>query len=89
MNAIKSARKFIESEPEHPDAEALSALVLALESETPFPLGRLYEMELDHFELALAVLGQWRLDRYYSGKAKLLMISMQRGELERDVDPGQ
>lgn len=77
MNAIKTARQFIESEPEHADAVTLSELVLALESEATFPLQRLYDMDLQHFELALEVLRQWRLDRYYKGKTKLFAVSMQ------------
>ena len=88
MNAIKTARKFIESEPEHPDAAVLSAFVLALESETTFPLGQLYEMDLEHFDLAVEVMREWRLDRYYKGKAKLLSVSMQVREPERESDPG-
>jgi len=82
MNAIKTARKFIESEPTDPDAAVLSDLALALEAETVFDLSRLYEMNLEHFELAMEVMRDWRLDRYYEGKAKLLAISMRLREIE-------
>ena len=77
MNAIKSARKFIQTHPEHSDAVTLTRLVVALESGASFELAPLYEMELERFELALDILREWRLDRYYTGKAKLLDVSLQ------------
>lgn len=87
MNAIKTARQFIENQPEHADAAALSALVLALESEMEFPLRRLYDLQLENFELALEILGEWRLDRYYKGKAKLFSVSMQLQEQQGEGAP--
>jgi hypothetical protein len=78
MNAIKAARRYIQLAPaDDADAMTLSALVLALESEAPFELGRLYALKLERFELALDILKEWRLDRYYAGKAKLVDLSWQ------------
>jgi hypothetical protein len=82
MNAIKKARKFIADEPANPNAKVLSRLVLSLESEQPFAVNELYGMDFDSFELALEVLKDWRLDRYYIGKAKLIDLSMQVSELK-------
>lgn len=82
MNAIKKARKFIADEPANPNAKVLSRLVLSLESEQPFAVNELYGMNFDTFELALEVLKDWRLDRYYIGKAKLIDLSMQVSELK-------
>lgn len=48
-----------------------------LESETPFDLSSLYRLDLQSFELATAILAQWRIDRYYAGKAKLFDLSCQ------------
>lgn len=77
MRAIKKARRLIEAQPDNATAIVLSRLVVALESETPFELSSLYEMDYKSFELALQVIAEWRLDRYYSGKARLLGASVQ------------
>lgn len=77
MRAVKKARKLIEANPTHGTAETLSRLVLALESRTPFQLDELYKLSYPDFELALAVIAEWRLDRYYTSKAMLLDLSLQ------------
>jgi len=82
MNAIKKARKFIADEPANPNAKVLARLVLSLESDQPFAVSDLYGLNFDTFELALEVLKDWRLDRYYVGKAKLIDLSMQVAELK-------
>lgn len=84
MRALKQARKLIEKKPESPAALTLSSLVVALESETPFALHSLYQLDYDDFELALDVLKEWRLDRYYSSKVRLLDLSVQVGDMRPD-----
>lgn len=84
MRALKQARKLIEKKPESPAAQALSTLVVALESETPFTLQTLYQLDYDDFELALDVLKEWRLDRYYSSKVRLLDLSVQVEAMRED-----
>ena len=81
MNAIKRAHRFIEQYPEDHAAQILSSLVLALETEHPFEVTNIYQLDIDHFELAIEILKEWRLDRYYAGKAKLFDLSMQAAEL--------
>lgn len=83
MNAIKKARKFIEKNPANPDAQTLSSLVLALGAKKNFPIADIYELDFDRFNLAMEILQEWRLDRYYAGKAKLFDISMQTAELRQ------
>ena len=53
MLAIKKARKIILTNPEHPGAKVLAALVIALETNHPFPLNQLYTLDFEQFELAL------------------------------------
>ncbi|MDQ0072469.1 hypothetical protein ACSFA7_21770 [Variovorax sp. LT1R20] len=77
MNAIKKARQIITAAPESDDAKTLARLVLALEAEADFPLANLYGLELSTFDLALDILKEWRLDRYYARKGKLLDVSYQ------------
>ena len=81
MNAIKKARKLIAKDPTTPEAAALARLVRALESDEKFALGELYQLDYDDFDLAIDILKEWRLDRYYMGKAKLHDLAMQVNEL--------
>ncbi len=80
MNAIKKARKIIQSAPDEPGSGALASLVVALETEGNFNLSLLYATDLKTFELALEVLREWRIDRYYLGKMKLIDIVWQHGD---------
>ena len=77
MNEIKKARRLIEANPHTDAAKTLAALVRALESEEKFDLGTLYKLNYDNFNLAIDILKEWRLDRYFSGKAKLHDLSVQ------------
>jgi hypothetical protein len=82
MRAIKKARKYISEHPEKQDAKTLAKLAVALQSNEEFPLHELYEMKLETFELALEVLSDWRLDRYYTGKEKLVEVAAGMGSHE-------
>lgn len=84
MRAIKKVRKQITSKPTNESSLTLAELVLCLEEEKSFDLKKLYELKMDDFELALEVLKEWRLDRYYEGKAKLIDVAMQASELLTD-----
>jgi hypothetical protein len=81
MLAVKKARKLIQANPDNSDSKTLSALVIALESDQAFPLGQLYAMNYPRFELAIEILNEWRLDRHYSSKVRLLDVSVQAAEL--------
>lgn len=72
MLAIKKARKLIENNPGDPAAQIIAALVLALESETTISVAQLYSLDDKRFELALEILNEWRLDRHYASKLRLL-----------------
>ncbi|CDN87053.1 hypothetical protein BN948_01472 [Hydrogenophaga intermedia] len=81
MNAIKNARKLIAADPTSNAAVTLASLVLALESEGDFNIHRIYDLDHEVFELALEILKEWRIDRYYAGKAKLFDMSHQVRQL--------
>ena len=86
MNAIKKTRRLIEAEPTSQSARTLAGLVRALESDDKFGLADLYELDYDNFNLALEILKEWRLDRYYMGKAKLHDLSVHLAELHSPTD---
>lgn len=77
MRAIKKARIFIEKNPESESAKLLARLVLALEKESVFSIADLYTLDFESFKLALNLLDEWRLDRYYAGKGRLFDLSYQ------------
>lgn len=77
MRAIKKARKAIELAPTSDKANTLSKLILSLENESEFPLKNLYNLNLDDFNLAMEVMHDWRLDRYYEGKTKAIDVALQ------------
>ncbi|MEJ8852525.1 hypothetical protein [Variovorax rhizosphaerae] len=77
MNAIKLARRKIAADPTSESCRTLAKLVLALESDQDFKIADLYTLDMKSFELALAILSEWRLDRYIQGKAKLFDMSHQ------------
>lgn len=81
MHAIKKARLFIESDPVSDTAKTLARLVRALESNEKFEVADLYKLNFDHFNLAIDVLKEWRLDRYYMSKAKLHDVSVYVSEI--------
>ena len=83
MNAIKKTRRLIEANPASQAAQTLARLVRALESDENFHLDDLYQLDYDAFDLAIDVLKEWRLDRYYMSKAKLHDISVQMTTLPR------
>jgi hypothetical protein len=77
MLALKKARKLIEKQPDSAAAKTLSSLVVALETDKPFSLGDLYRLDYDDFGLALELMAEWRLDRYYASKVRLIDASVQ------------
>jgi hypothetical protein len=83
MNAIKTIRKHLERNPEAPSSKALARLVAALAEEKTYPLAELYAMDYDAFEMALELLRDWRLDRYYAARLKLFDFVL-NAEVARD-----
>jgi hypothetical protein len=76
MNAIKAIRKHLEKHPDAPSSKALARLVAALAEEKSFSLAELYAMDYDAFEMALELLRDWRLDRYYASRLKLFDFAL-------------
>ncbi len=81
MQIIKEVRRFVERDPANPSAQVLARLVLALESESDFAISDIYRLDFDRFQMALKILEEWRIDRYFAGKAKLFDISLQIVEM--------
>jgi len=82
MRTIKKIRRLIEQNPLSAEVKVLSALVTALESESPFAVKDLYTLDAEHFDMALQMLSEWRLDQYYFGKARIFDIALQAQDIQ-------
>jgi len=70
MRAIQKIQTFIESFPESVDAQALARLILSLQAEAHLCLSDLYKLNAEHFDWAMELLRDWRIDRFYRGRAR-------------------
>ncbi len=77
MRAIKKVRQLIAHEPLNPTAQIFARLISSLVDEVDFSLKDLYELSTSDFDLSMDILQEWRLDRYYLGKAKTFDVAMQ------------
>jgi hypothetical protein len=78
MNAINRVRKFLENDPSGASSRALVRLVAALAEERAYPLAELYRLDYEAFELAIDLLKDWRLDRYYAARIRLFDVVLDR-----------
>ena len=81
MRPIKQVKKIIETNPQSAVAQTFAKLILSLETEQAFPMQSLYALNTTDFELAIEVLKDWRLDRFYIGKAKVFDASFHANTL--------
>jgi hypothetical protein len=88
MNAIKAIRKHLEKNPGTPSSKALARLVAALAEEKSYPLAELYAMDYDTFEMAMELLRDWRLDRYYAARLKLFDFALSAVIADEQADAG-
>jgi len=75
MRTIKQVAERIARDPFSPENKVLSDLIACLEREQSFGLNDLYTLSENDFDIAMAILSDWRLDRYYFGRAKLFDFS--------------
>ena len=81
MSAIKKIRKLIAADASTSTAQTLIRLVQSLESGDRFMLADLYDLDYDTFGLAIDLLKDWRLQRYYTERGKLLDVAAKAGEI--------
>jgi hypothetical protein len=74
MNAIKEVRRYLLRNPASASSKTLAKLTAALAEEQSFPLGDLYALEQEGFDLAIELMRDWRLDRYYAARIKLFDV---------------
>jgi hypothetical protein len=81
MRAIKKIKRIIERNPQDKESQIFSKLITSLAEEIDFSIKDLYELDNHNFQLAIEVLQEWRLDRFYMGKAKVFDVALQALEL--------
>jgi hypothetical protein len=67
----------------NPTAQIFAKLISSLVDEVDFSLKDLYELSASDFDLAMDILQEWRLDRYYMGKAKTFDVAMQALQMNK------
>ena len=72
MPSNKPDTSLRRTRPVRPRALARSSC--ALQAEAAFPISDIYELDFDCFNLALEILREWRIDRYYAGKLPLVEV---------------
>ena len=77
MRAIKKIKHIIEQNPQDQASQIFSNLIKSLAEEVDFSIKNLYLLKTSDFQLAMEVLQEWRLDRYYMGKAKVFDAALQ------------
>jgi hypothetical protein len=71
MNILKQLEQRLISKPADPDNAIFRNLVQALCNREKLGLAELYDLPYDDFELAMAIMKSWRLDRYTRTKDRL------------------
>lgn len=71
MKAIQDIRRYLSDHADAPSARLLARLPAALSKEESLPLADLYSLDWESFELAIELLRDWRIDRYYADWADM------------------
>jgi hypothetical protein len=75
VNRIKKAARYIYNNPSAPGAKALIELAVAIEHGSAYTLGDLNDLNHEEFELAIGMIKDWRVDRHYLSKLRMLEIA--------------
>ena len=87
MFAIHKLEQYLNTTASPAAARELTRLVKALDHEEEFHLSNLYEIDLEAFELAVEVLRDWRIDRYYARGTPIIERLSHAGQAEPAVAP--
>lgn len=71
MNTLKKIEKRLLKNPNEPASQLFKDLIRALYQKESFDLAAIYDIDYEDFELILAVLKDWRLDRFTKTKERL------------------
>ena len=72
MNNIKKVAKYVATNRDAKHTETMLELAVALETGSGFSFTKLNELDHNEFRLAMGMIDDWRLDRHYMSKLRLL-----------------
>ena len=78
VKAIQDIRRYLNDHANTPSAELLARLPATLAREETLPLDELYSLDWEAFELAIELLRDWRIDRYYAKQTDLVSVPVKR-----------
>ena len=71
MKAISDVNRYLTQHADTPSARVLARLPETLSREGRLDLADLYALDWESFELAIELLRDWRIDRYYAHRTDL------------------
>ena len=80
VKAIQNIRRYLSEHADSPSAKVLSRLPATLSKEESLVLSELYALDWESFELAIDLLRDWRIDRYYAHRTNLFAASSEQPE---------
>ena len=81
MNAAKQICRMMASGENPYQVQVLKELALALYLKQPFDIDSLYQIDSVYFDVAVALIAEWRFDHYIATRSQLL------GQLLRQPQP--
>jgi hypothetical protein len=72
MNASKKIRQLIDKKESPDQVQVLKDLAVALQLRHSFDVGRLYQIDIRFFDIAMDLLKEWRFDHYIASRSKLI-----------------
>ena len=89
MKDIHDIRRYLSDHSDSPSAEVLSRLPATLSKEESLALSDLYSLDWESFELAIELLRDWRIDRYYADRMNLFAASAKAPQRSADLQAAE
>ncbi len=78
VKAIHDIRRYLNDHSDSPSAQVLSRLPATLSKEESLALSELYALDWESFELAIELMRDWRIDRYYADRTNLFTAPLKQ-----------
>ncbi|MGZ8981841.1 MAG: hypothetical protein ACXW2G_11545 [Burkholderiaceae bacterium] len=89
MKAIHDIRRYLSDHSNSPSAQVLSRLPATLSKEESLVLSDLYALDWESFELAIDLLRDWRIDRYYADRTDLFTVPSKLAERSPQLETAE
>ncbi len=89
VKAIHDIRRYLSDHSDSPSAKVLSRLPATLSKEESLVLSDLYALDWESFELAIDLLRDWRIDRYYADRTNLFAAPSKQAERSPQLETAE